>query len=72
MIALPYRGVCAIDPGTGICCGCLRTLDEIAGWAAATNEDRREVLERVSQRTIAPRDGASRLAAEHHLARSGV
>lgn len=30
----PCTGVCRIDERTGWCEGCLRTLDEIAGWSA--------------------------------------
>ena len=28
----PCNNVCRIDPATGWCEGCLRTLDEIAAW----------------------------------------
>jgi predicted Fe-S protein YdhL (DUF1289 family) len=31
-VASPCISVCRIDPGSGLCVGCLRTLDEIAGW----------------------------------------
>ena len=30
----PCIGVCRMDPGSGWCEGCLRTLDEIAAWSA--------------------------------------
>ena len=30
----PCTGICRIDEHTGWCEGCLRTLDEIAGWSA--------------------------------------
>ena len=53
VIASPCNGVCAVDPGTDLCSGCFRTLDEISGWGAASDEERREVLKRASQRTIA-------------------
>jgi len=28
----PCTSVCTIDSATGLCAGCYRTLDEIAGW----------------------------------------
>ncbi|MBO0662101.1 DUF1289 domain-containing protein [Jiella sp. MQZ9-1] len=30
----PCTRVCAIDPMSGLCRGCLRTIDEIAGWGS--------------------------------------
>jgi predicted Fe-S protein YdhL (DUF1289 family) len=35
---------CAIDPHTGLCAGCGRTLDEIARWAAMTDDERRRIM----------------------------
>ena len=31
-IPSPCTNVCTIDPATGWCAGCLRTIDEIAAW----------------------------------------
>jgi uncharacterized protein len=31
-VASPCTSVCTIDAVTGLCAGCYRTLDEIAGW----------------------------------------
>ncbi|MGH8799774.1 MAG: DUF1289 domain-containing protein, partial [Casimicrobiaceae bacterium] len=31
-VASPCTSVCTIDRPTGLCAGCFRTLDEIAGW----------------------------------------
>ena len=36
----PCIKVCTLDPATGLCIGCLRTLDEIAGWVELTDEER--------------------------------
>jgi predicted Fe-S protein YdhL (DUF1289 family) len=33
-----------MDAGSGLCIGCGRTLDEIAGWAAMSAEERMAVL----------------------------
>lgn len=46
----PCIQVCRIDPQSSLCRGCLRTLDEIAAWSAATNDEKREVLARVRER----------------------
>lgn len=42
-VASPCIGVCAIGPD-GLCQGCARTLDEIAGWSAASFDERRRLL----------------------------
>lgn len=55
----PCIQVCRIDPDSGICRGCLRTLDEIAGWPRSTNAEKRAVLDRVYER----RTGVKRAAA---------
>ncbi len=39
----PCNGVCRIHPATGWCEGCRRSLDEIAGWSAMSDEQRRAV-----------------------------
>ena len=36
----PCIKVCTLDPATGLCVGCLRTIDEIAGWVAFTDDER--------------------------------
>jgi predicted Fe-S protein YdhL (DUF1289 family) len=42
-----------MDPVTGLCEGCLRTLDEIARWAQTTDDDRRRILAWVEKRQAA-------------------
>jgi len=42
--------VCSLDAETGLCVGCLRTLDEIAGWIDMSNEDRRALLSQLEMR----------------------
>ena len=46
----PCIGVCAIDPKSGWCEGCLRTLDEIAAWGALDERARREICRRLPAR----------------------
>ena len=43
-IESPCIKVCVVDPATGFCIGCQRTIDEIAGWSAMTPEARRLVM----------------------------
>lgn len=51
-VASPCISVCRIDPATGWCVGCLRSLDEIAAWGALDDMGRRQVLDRVAKRRI--------------------
>jgi len=42
-----------MDEATGLCAGCLRTLDEITVWSMLDDEMRRDVLAAVAQRRAA-------------------
>jgi hypothetical protein len=46
----PCINVCRIDDATGLCVGCLRTLDEIAAWSVLTDSERRDVWEHLASR----------------------
>ena len=52
----PCNGVCILDEDTGLCVGCLRTSDEIAGWEEFSDAEREEVMERIAERET-ERDG---------------
>jgi uncharacterized protein len=41
----PCISVCQIDPATGRCIGCHRTIDEIRDWIISTPEDRQKILD---------------------------
>ncbi|MBN9480430.1 MAG: DUF1289 domain-containing protein [Bordetella sp.] len=43
-IASPCVMVCTIDGASGLCLGCLRTLQEIATWSRMTDEARAAVM----------------------------
>jgi hypothetical protein len=43
-VTSPCTGVCTIDQETGLCAGCYRTLDEIAGWIDLSTEQKRTLL----------------------------
>lgn len=46
----PCIKVCVVHPAERICTGCLRSLDEIAGWSRMTPEARRAVLDELPAR----------------------
>jgi predicted Fe-S protein YdhL (DUF1289 family) len=56
-VASPCTRICAIDPASGYCTGCLRTIDEIAAWGAADDRWKQSVLDRLKRRSLR-RDGA--------------
>ena len=51
--ASPCLGICLMDPRARTSRGCLRTIDEIAGWYGATPAEKRAILDRVAQRRAA-------------------
>lgn len=46
----PCISVCRMDPRTGLCEGCLRTVEEIAQWSVATEEVKRAVWMEIKRR----------------------
>jgi uncharacterized protein len=48
----PCTGVCRIDQATGWCAGCGRTLGEIADWPMLTAREKKELLERLGERSL--------------------
>lgn len=51
MIASPCNKVCRIDPATGFCLGCARTLEEIGRWSVMTEEEQQALLAELPDRT---------------------
>jgi predicted Fe-S protein YdhL (DUF1289 family) len=49
-VASPCVDVCRMNPETGFCDGCFRTIDEIAAWASCDDDEKRAVLARVESR----------------------
>jgi uncharacterized protein len=49
-IASPCIKVCAVDGPSGLCCGCGRSLSEIAGWALMSPAERTAVMEQLPER----------------------
>jgi predicted Fe-S protein YdhL (DUF1289 family) len=48
----PCINICRMDSCTGLCEGCLRTIDEIACWAGMSDDEKRAVLESLAVRRI--------------------
>jgi predicted Fe-S protein YdhL (DUF1289 family) len=52
----PCVKICLLDPLSGLCSGCGRSLDEIAGWADFTDEERRRIMAELPERLKKPAD----------------
>lgn len=48
--ASPCINVCVMNAASGLCDGCLRTLDEIAAWSCASDEQKHSIWQRIAQR----------------------
>ena len=46
----PCNKVCSLDVTTGLCLGCFRNIDEIAGWSDFTDEQRARICEDLARR----------------------
>ncbi|MBP0616187.1 DUF1289 domain-containing protein [Jiella mangrovi] len=52
-IESPCTRVCTIDPSTGLCLGCARSLEEIGGWAGFSAATRQRIMAELGQRMTA-------------------
>jgi len=57
-VTSPCVNICRLDPATERCVGCLRTLEEIAGWGGYTEDQKRAVLRALAGRRA--EDGGAR------------
>ncbi|HQR04127.1 MAG: DUF1289 domain-containing protein [Proteobacteria bacterium] len=57
-VTSPCCGICELDPDSGLCTGCYRTLDEIACWCMADEAVRRAIREAADQRRQTAGDAA--------------
>lgn len=63
IVASPCINVCRMDAATGLCDGCLRTIDEIAAWSTLDDAAKRAVWNAIDARHaqwMAQRFGAAR------------
>jgi len=49
-VASPCIDVCRMDAGSGLCAGCWRTIDEIAGWSRMDDDAKRAVWHAIGLR----------------------
>jgi predicted Fe-S protein YdhL (DUF1289 family) len=62
-IASPCNRICMIHPGAGICVGCYRTGDEIAGWSRLSDERREELMAELPSRAARLTEAGARPSA---------
>ena len=43
-IETPCTKVCIVEPNSGLCLGCGRTLGEIANWTALADDERSRIM----------------------------
>jgi len=48
----PCQGVCRLDERSGLCAGCLRTLNEIGAWSRLSDDDKLVVWARLATREV--------------------
>lgn len=51
-VVSPCVRVCIIEPRSGYCRGCLRTLPEIAGWGRVDDRRKLEIIAQLNGRSI--------------------
>ncbi len=49
-VSSPCTKVCTMDPRSGLCRGCGRTLDEIAQWGALSEAERHRIMAQLPHR----------------------
>ena len=52
-IQSPCTSVCRMNPATGYCEGCFRTIPEITDWGRADDDRKRAILAEVASRRAA-------------------
>ena len=59
-IESPCVKICDIDRPTGLCCGCGRSLAEIAGWSSLSSAERRRIMAELPARKAELLEGDGR------------
>ena len=44
LIETPCLKICVLEPGSKLCRGCGRSIDEIAGWGAMSGSERSRIM----------------------------
>ncbi|WP_449044618.1 DUF1289 domain-containing protein [Paracoccus versutus] len=48
----PCVNICRIEPASRLCTGCLRSIDEIAGWGHMTEAERLAIMAELPSRAL--------------------
>ena len=56
----PCVKICIVDPVSGLCIGCGRTIAEIAAWTAMSEAERLAVMAGLGERLVRARSRAAR------------
>lgn len=48
----PCISICQMNPQSGLCMGCHRTIDEIADWSVLSEEEKQAVLSAIDARVL--------------------
>jgi hypothetical protein len=59
-IESPCNLVCTIDPRSGLCLGCGRTVEEIAGWIGFDPQERARIIAELPARLAANKPRTTR------------
>ncbi len=46
----PCIAICVLDPASGYCRGCFRTIGEIAGWVGFSDDEKTRILAALAAR----------------------
>lgn len=49
-IKTPCIKVCVVDGESGLCLGCFRRLNEVAGWARLSDAERERIMQELPDR----------------------
>jgi predicted Fe-S protein YdhL (DUF1289 family) len=58
VIESPCNRICTLDPASGLCLGCGRSLDEIMRWTQMSDAERRSLIAELDRRLHKPRPAA--------------
>jgi uncharacterized protein len=50
MIVSPCEKICTVDPGSGLCSGCGRSLAEIERWVKYSDAERERIMQDLPKR----------------------
>ncbi len=65
----PCISVCKMDDASGLCIGCLRTLDEISAWSVLDADEKRAVTATLANRRAVHPEFAALAEAQDNAAR---